>query len=93
MPMYRYLTQVVHSAARARPDQPCLIFWAGAVATPLNVHWTPDELAYALNDCGASALLIDDACLPVAGALRQDVPGLRTVVHLGDGPLPDGMPA
>ena len=123
MPTYPYLTQVVHSAARSRPDQPCLIygerrtgnaefrervvrlaggllaagvrpgdrvaiialnsdhfvesffgcFWAGAVATPLNVRWTPAEMAYALNDCGTSALLIDDACLPVAGALRQDV--------------------
>jgi long-chain acyl-CoA synthetase len=48
-------------------------------------------MAYALNDCRASALLIDDACLPVAEALRQDVPGLRTVVHLGDGPRPAEM--
>ena len=105
MPTYPYLTQVVHSAARSRPDQPCLIygerrtsnaefrdqvarlaggllragvrpgdrvaivalnsdrfvesffgcFWAGAVAAPLNVRWTPAEMAYALNDCGASA--------------------------------------
>ena len=141
MPTYPYLTQVVHSAARSRPDQPCLIygerrtsnaefrdrvarlaggllaagvrpgdrvaivalnsdrfvesffgcFWAGAVAAPLNVRWTPGEMTHALNDCRASALLIDDACLPVAGALRQDVPGLRTVVHLGDGPPPAGM--
>jgi acyl-CoA synthetase (AMP-forming)/AMP-acid ligase II len=141
MPTYPYLTQVVHSAARSRPDQPCLIygerrtsnaefrdrvarlaggllaagvrpgdrvaivalnsdrfvesffgcFWAGAVAAPLNVRWTPAEMAYALNDCAASSLLIDDACLPVAEALRRDVPGLRTVVHLGDGPRPAGM--
>jgi hypothetical protein len=26
MPTYPYLTQVVHSAARSRPDQPCLIY-------------------------------------------------------------------
>ncbi len=26
MPTHPYLTQVVHSAARARPDQPCLTF-------------------------------------------------------------------
>jgi hypothetical protein len=25
MPTYPYLTQVVHSAARARPGQPCLV--------------------------------------------------------------------
>jgi acyl-CoA synthetase (AMP-forming)/AMP-acid ligase II len=142
MPTYPYLTQVVHSAARSRPDQPCLIygerrtsnaefrdrvarlaggllaagvrpgdrvaiialnsdrfvesffgcFWAGAVAAPLNVRWTLAEMAYALNDCRASALLIDDTCLPVAEALRQDVPTLRLLVHLGDGPPPAGMP-
>jgi len=26
MPTYPYLTRVVHSAARAGPDQPCLIY-------------------------------------------------------------------
>jgi acyl-CoA synthetase (AMP-forming)/AMP-acid ligase II len=66
-------------------------FWAGAVAAPLNVRWTPAELAYALNDCGASALLADDACLAVAQSLRQQVPGLRTLVYLGDAPVPAGM--
>jgi acyl-CoA synthetase (AMP-forming)/AMP-acid ligase II len=102
MTTYPYLTQVVHGAARSRPDQLCLIcgdrrttnaqfrervarlagalrrtgvgpddrvaiislnsdrvveaffgcFWAGAVATPLNVRWNPREMAHALNDCG-----------------------------------------
>ena len=28
MPTYPYLTQVVHGAARSRPDQPCLIYGA-----------------------------------------------------------------
>jgi acyl-CoA synthetase (AMP-forming)/AMP-acid ligase II len=141
MPTYPYLTQVVHSAARSRPDQPCLIcgeristnaqfrdrvarlaggllaagvrpgdrvgivalnsdrvveaffacFWAGAVASPVNVRWTPAEVAYALRDCGASALLIDDFCLSAAQQLRRDVSGLATVVYLGDGAAPDGM--
>ena len=141
MPMYRYLTQVVHSAARAGPDQPCLIygdrrtrcaefrdrvarlaggllgagvrpgdriaivaqnsdrfveaifacFWAGAVATPLNVRWTPAELAYAIGDCGASTLMVDDACLAAAGPLRQALAGPRTLVYLGDGPAPAGL--
>jgi acyl-CoA synthetase (AMP-forming)/AMP-acid ligase II len=141
MPTYPYLTQVVHGAARSRPDQPCLIygdrrtsnaqfrdrvarlagglleagarpgdrvaiialnsdrfvevffgcFWAGAAAAPLNVRWTPTEMAHALNDCGARILLVDDTCLQAAGALRRDVPALRTLVYLGDGPLPAGM--
>ncbi len=53
-------------------------------------------MAYALNDCGASTLMVDDTCLPAAEALRRDVPGLRTLVHMGNGPqhdttLPSGM--
>jgi acyl-CoA synthetase (AMP-forming)/AMP-acid ligase II len=141
MPTYPYLTQVVHSAARSRPDQPCLIFgtrtstnaefrdrvarlaggllaagikagdrvaivalnsdrvveafyacfWAGAVASPVNVRWTPAEMAFALRDCGASALLTDDFCLHAARTLQRDVAGLATVIYLGDGPAPDGM--
>jgi acyl-CoA synthetase (AMP-forming)/AMP-acid ligase II len=141
MPTYPYLTQVVHSAARSRPDQPCLIFgtrtstnaefrdrvarlaggllaagikagdrvaivalnsdrvveafyacfWAGAVASPVNVRWTPAEMAFALRDCGASALLTDDFCLQAARALQRDVAGLGTVIYLGEGPAPDGM--
>ncbi len=140
MSTHPYLTQVVHSAARARPDQPCLIFgsrrttnaqfrdrvarlagglqaaglrpgervaitalnsdrfvtaffgcfWAGAVASPLNIRWTPTELAYAVADCGASVLLTDESCLTAAAELRDRVPSLRQVVYLGDGPAPGG---
>jgi acyl-CoA synthetase (AMP-forming)/AMP-acid ligase II len=28
--------------------------WAGAAANPINVRWSPTEMAYALNDCRAS---------------------------------------
>jgi acyl-CoA synthetase (AMP-forming)/AMP-acid ligase II len=55
------------------------------------VRWTPAEMAYALRDCAASVLLIDDACLPASDMLRREVPGLRAVVHMGDGPAADGM--
>jgi len=66
-------------------------FWAGAVASPLNVRWDPREMAHALNDCGARVLLIDDACLPVTDSLLGAVASLSTVVHLGDGPAPAGL--
>jgi acyl-CoA synthetase (AMP-forming)/AMP-acid ligase II len=141
MVTYPYLTQVVHSAARSRPDQPCLVygarrttnagfrdrvarlagafgrlgvragdrvgilalnsdrlveaffgcFWAGAVASPVNVRWSPQEIAYALGDCAAAVLLVDDALLPAAEAVRGQLPALRTLVHMGDGPAPGGM--
>ena len=31
----------------------------GAIAVALNALWQPDELEYALNDCGAKVLLAD----------------------------------
>jgi acyl-CoA synthetase (AMP-forming)/AMP-acid ligase II len=65
-------------------------FWAGAVASPVNVRWTPAELAAALNDCGARLLLIDDFCLPALDTLARQVPSLRGVVYLGDAACPAG---
>lgn len=66
-------------------------FWAGAVAAPVNIRWSPKEMAYALDDCGASVLLVDDAFAPAVAALREAVPSLRLVVHIGDGPTPEGL--
>jgi long-chain acyl-CoA synthetase len=43
-------------------------WWLGAVACPLNVRWSPPELAFALEDSGAKLLLADDALLAVAPA-------------------------
>ncbi|HSW04514.1 class I adenylate-forming enzyme family protein [Aquabacterium sp.] len=36
-------------------------WWRGAVACPLNVRWTPTELAHALADSAASLVLVDEA--------------------------------
>ncbi|MFI1112524.1 long-chain-fatty-acid--CoA ligase [Streptomyces physcomitrii] len=66
-------------------------FWAGGVACPLNVRWNVEELAFALNDCGAAVLLVDDVHAPLAAELRDRVPTLRACVHMGDGAAPDGL--
>lgn len=50
-------------------------------------------MAYALHDCAASVLVVDDAFAPVVAALREAVPSLRLFVHMGDGPAPDGLHA
>ena len=44
---------------------------AGAVATPLNAWWTANELAFALRDCAAKALVMDDER---CGRLRDLLP-------------------
>src|SRR5262249_5755122 len=64
--------------------------WAGAVVNPVNIRWTPAEVAYSLVDCDTRVLLVDDAFAPVIPALREQAPGLRTVIFCGGGPQPGG---
>lgn len=66
-------------------------WWIGAAAHPINVRWSPTEIAYALNDSGTEVLLVDDAFTAVVPELRERCPGLRTVIHCGDGPAPADM--
>jgi acyl-CoA synthetase (AMP-forming)/AMP-acid ligase II len=64
--------------------------WAGAVVTPINIRWSPTEIAYALGDSGSAVLLVDDAFVPMLPTLRGLCRGLRTVIHCGDDPAPEG---
>jgi acyl-CoA synthetase (AMP-forming)/AMP-acid ligase II len=65
--------------------------WADAAIVPLNTRWSAAEHAYALKDAGTAVLFVDDPFLPMVPELRAKVPGLRTVVHCGDAPTPDGL--
>ncbi|MGQ0630989.1 MAG: acyl-CoA synthetase [Sporichthyaceae bacterium] len=65
--------------------------WADAVAVPVNSRWAPAEIAFSLRDSGTATLLVDDAFTALIPELRELAPGLRTVVHAGDAPTPDGM--
>ncbi|MCD2190432.1 long-chain-fatty-acid--CoA ligase [Actinomycetospora soli] len=64
--------------------------WAGGIVVPLNVRWSAAEVAYALTDADARVLLVDDALLPLVPRVRAEAPTLRHVVHVGDGPTPEG---
>ncbi|GAA0595592.1 long-chain fatty acid--CoA ligase [Kribbella sandramycini] len=64
--------------------------WADAVLNPVNIRWSAAEIAYSLADCDTRTLFVDDAFAPMLPALRADVPGVTTVIHVGDGPTPDG---
>lgn len=67
----------------------------GWALVPVNWHWVARELAYVLDDAGASALIVDARWAPVAvDALAQaGVPSLRAKVHVGDAPAPEGFEA
>ncbi|MDP9182510.1 MAG: long-chain fatty acid--CoA ligase [Actinomycetota bacterium] len=65
-------------------------WWIGAVVNPINIRWSPAEIAYSLEDSGTAVLFVDDTFLPALEAIRAAAPGVTTVVHCGDGPTPDG---
>jgi acyl-CoA synthetase (AMP-forming)/AMP-acid ligase II len=62
--------------------------WMGAAVNPVNIRWSPAEIAYSLVDSDTRVLFVDDAFAPVIPALHEQVPGLETVIHCGDGDLP-----
>lgn len=67
------------------------VLWAGAVIVPMNIRWSLAENAYSLRDSGAALLFVDDTFLAVGLAIRDECEGVRTVVHMGDGPAPAGL--
>ncbi|HEX7323143.1 MAG TPA: long-chain fatty acid--CoA ligase [Mycobacterium sp.] len=65
--------------------------WAGAVVNPVNIRWSPVEIAYALNDSATRCLLVDDVFSPIGQELRQSCADLRWLIYCGEGPIPDPM--
>lgn len=62
---------------------------AGVAIVPLNTHWQADDVAFALKDSGAAALVVDDrfACDVV------HLPAPQHVIYAGTGAPPAGMVA
>ena len=64
--------------------------WADAVLNPVNIRWSPAEIAYSLNDSGTTVLIVDDAFAAAIPALRAACPDLATVVYAGEHDAPEG---
>ncbi|MFR9802118.1 long-chain-fatty-acid--CoA ligase [Pseudonocardia sp. RS010] len=62
----------------------------GAVLNDLNFRLNEEELAFIIDDCGTVALAVDDMHLAVGRSLLDRCPTLTTLVHMGDGPAPQG---
>lgn len=65
--------------------------WAGAVLNPVNIRWSPTEVAYALADSDTKVLIVDDTFAAMVPALLAACPGLETVIHSGDGEAPESL--
>jgi long-chain acyl-CoA synthetase len=93
-----------HSIGLRKPDRVALlmgnvpeflyVFYGavsvGAVAVPLEVTLTPDELGYILADCGARAVIVEIDFLPAVLAIRDRVPSIEQVLVVGPPPTPRG---
>lgn len=60
------------------------LWWLGAVGCPLNTRWSGAEIAFAINDCEARMLLIDDAMKVVADSIAPTCPKLEFYVAMDD---------
>lgn len=66
-------------------------WWGGGVINAVNTRWSPQEIAYSLDDCDTKILFVDDTYAPVAAHLLSLSKSLELVVYYGDGETPDGM--
>jgi acyl-CoA synthetase (AMP-forming)/AMP-acid ligase II len=64
--------------------------WADAVVVPANTRWSAPEIAFSLVDSDTAVLVVDDSFAPMVESLRAEAPVLRTVIHAGPGPAPEG---
>ena len=65
--------------------------WAGCVVNSANIRWSAAEIAYSLDDCDTRVLIVDDQFAPMVPELRRRSKALRTVIHAGERPVPQGM--
>lgn len=59
------------------------VFQIGAVAMPLSILFGPEALEYRLQDSAAGVAICDESSIANISLVRQQCPGLRTVVGVG----------
>jgi acyl-CoA synthetase (AMP-forming)/AMP-acid ligase II len=64
------------------------VAWIGAVVNPVNIRWSPAEIAYSLSESDTRVLFVDDAFASMVQALREQFPGLSAVIYCGDAQPP-----
>lgn len=64
--------------------------WADAIMVPMNTRWSVPENIYALEDSGASILLVDDNFLAYAQDIMSRSKQIKTLIYIGEGETPEG---
>lgn len=58
--------------------------WAELVLVPLNTDWSLEECTAVIHDTSASVLLVDEAFVDRAAALKSQTASLRSAIYLGE---------
>ena len=66
-------------------------WWAGAVINPVNIRWSALEIAYSLDDCDTTLLLVDEHFHAASAGLQSLSKRLTNLMHWGNGPAPAGL--
>jgi fatty-acyl-CoA synthase len=56
----------------------------GAVLMTVNVRLSPEQIAYTLNDCGASVLIVNTAFLPLLDSIHSSLTRIGKIVLIDD---------
>jgi fatty-acyl-CoA synthase len=64
---------------------------AGAVLLPLNIRLAPNELAYILNDAGATILFVEKQLLGLVESFHKDIPSVKMICLLEGTPEADWL--
>ena len=67
------------------------VYWGGGAVNPINIRWSAAEIAYSLDDCDTTVLIVDDKFKHAAADLQARSKGLRTIIYADDGATPEGM--
>lgn len=67
------------------------IAWMGGVAVPVNYRWSPSEIAFSLQDCDATVLLVEPDFLHLTPYLQASCPKLSTIILLGNAAPSDSV--
>src|SRR5215467_14366947 len=66
---------------------------AGGVLLPLNIRLAPQELAYILNDSGATVLFFEQQFIPLVESFREQLQSVKSFVPLDFNPSAPWMTA
>lgn len=63
--------------------------WLGAAAVPINIRWTAAEVTYAVQDCGATVLVVDVLNWPTVAQVDRAVLSGLALIWADEGTPPD----